>query len=127
MSIEFQGIFPALVTPMTAAEEVDLQTLERFVDYLVAEAGVHGMIPLGSTGEFYALTPGEREAVLKTTLAVVDDRVPVLAGANAAATQCPAPPIPTRHTCSGLSFARTKPTADRMSCTRCENMGWLYP
>ena len=50
MQTRFQGVFVALVTPMTAAEDIDRGTLAAFVDYLVSE-GVHGLIPLGSTGE----------------------------------------------------------------------------
>ena len=44
-----------------------LPTLADFVDYLIEEGGVHGIIPLGSTGEYYALSAEEREEVLKTT------------------------------------------------------------
>ena len=86
MSDKFAGIYPALVTPMTADEQVDRQTLAEFVDYLIAEGGVDGIIPLGSTGEYYALSAAEREAVLKTVLEAAGGRVPVLAGANAGAT-----------------------------------------
>lgn len=83
---EFQGVFPAMVTPMTADQQVDHPNLAKFVDYLI-EGGVHGVIPLGSTGEYYALSAGEREAAVKTTLEAVGRRVPVLVGANAAATR----------------------------------------
>jgi len=86
MSDKFAGIYPALVTPMTADEKVDRQALAEFVDYLIAEGGVDGIIPLGSTGEYYALSAAEREAVLKTVLEAAGGRVPVLAGANAGAT-----------------------------------------
>jgi len=81
-----EGIFPPLVTPMTPDEEIDHPTLAALVDELIEE-GVHGVIPLGSTGEYYALSPGERESVLKTTIEVVGGRVPVVAGANAGATR----------------------------------------
>jgi 4-hydroxy-tetrahydrodipicolinate synthase len=80
------GIFPALVTPMTTDSQVDLTKLAAFVDYLIDECGVHGVIPLGSTGEFYALTPAEREAVLKTTIEAAGGRVPVVPGTNAGST-----------------------------------------
>jgi len=56
----FKGIFPALVTPMTAEETVDCATLGNFVNYMI-ESGVHGLIPLGSTGEYYALSSNERK------------------------------------------------------------------
>ena len=82
----FQGVFSAMVTPMTAAQEVDYETLASFAGYLV-EAGVHGIIPLGSTGEYYALNAQEREAVVAATLDAVAGRVPVLVGTNAGSTR----------------------------------------
>ena len=87
MPKQFKGVFAALVTPMTADEEIDHAALAAFVDYLVDEGGVHGLIPLGSTGEYYALSARERHEVLKTTLEAAAGRVPVLAGTNAGATR----------------------------------------
>lgn len=86
MTSEFEGVFAAMVTPMTAEQEVDYETLSSFVDYLI-DAGVHGIIPLGSTGEYYALTAQEREAVVRATLDAVAGRVPVLVGTNAGSTR----------------------------------------
>jgi 4-hydroxy-tetrahydrodipicolinate synthase len=86
MTSTFRGIYPAMVTPMTEREEVDLPKLEALVEYLIG-AGVHGLIPLGSTGEFYALTPQERRDVLATVIRSTAGRVPVVAGVNAAATR----------------------------------------
>jgi len=86
MSTDFEGVFAAMVTPMTDAQEVDYETLSSFADYLVAE-GVHGIIPLGSTGEYYALNAQEREAVVAATLDAVSGRVPVLVGTNAGSTR----------------------------------------
>ena len=82
----FRGVFPALVTPMNAREEIDFPQLTAFTDYLVRK-GVHGLVPLGSTGEYYALSADERERVLRSTLEVVAGRVPVVAGANAGSTR----------------------------------------
>ena len=75
-----------MLTPMTAAEDVDFAKLEALVEYLIG-AGVHGLIPLGSTGEFYALSHEERTAVLQTVIRVAAGRVPVVAGVNAGATR----------------------------------------
>src|SRR5580693_837284 len=86
MSTLFHGVYPAMVTPMTAKEEVAYPLLEKLVDDLI-EAGVHGLIALGSTGEFYALSPDERREVLKTVIAKTAGRVPVIAGVNAASTR----------------------------------------
>src|SRR5512141_3261087 len=82
----FHGVFTALVTPMQANEGIDLKTLAQHVETMIA-SGIHGLIPLGSTGEFYALTAAERHAVLLTTLEAAGGRVPVLAGTNAGSTR----------------------------------------
>lgn len=82
----FRGIFVALVTPMQADGEIDHGALGTFVDSLVRR-GVHGVIPLGSTGEYYALTAAERQRVLSVTLEAAAGRVPVIAGANAGSTR----------------------------------------
>ncbi len=84
--MKIHGVLAALVTPMTEAEKVDLDTLAKTADYLVRK-GLHGLIPLGSTGEFYALTAQERQDVLRITLEAVKGRVPILAGANAGSTR----------------------------------------
>ncbi len=82
----FHGVFPALVTPMTREQEIDYTKLAEFADHLIRR-GVHGLVPLGSTGEYYALSPHERERVLRVTLEAAAGRVPVLAGANAGSTR----------------------------------------
>lgn len=86
MARSFRGVFPAMLTPMTPEEEVDFAKLEALVEYLIG-AGVHGLIPLGSTGEFYALNPQERHEVLQAVLKAAAGRVPVVAGVNAGATR----------------------------------------
>ena len=63
----FRGVFVALVTPMTLDEEIDLPKLAELADRLIGQ-GVHGLVPLGSTGEYYALSGEERERVLRATL-----------------------------------------------------------
>lgn len=83
---QLHGILVALVTPMKANSEIDYSAYTRHVEAMIA-AGVHGLIPLGSTGEFYALTPDERRKVIQTTLEVSAGRAPVLAGANASSTR----------------------------------------
>lgn len=82
----FRGVYAALVTPMRADESIDTNRLAVFADHLIRR-GVHGLIPLGSTGEYYALSPAERELVLRTTLEAAAGRVPVLAGTNAGSTR----------------------------------------
>jgi len=83
---DLKGVFAALVTPMTVQGQIDLATLSNFVEYHICQ-GVHGLIPLGSTGEYYALSPEERRDVLKTTIDASEGKVPVLAGTNAGSTR----------------------------------------
>ena len=85
MANGFHGVFPAMLTPMTPAEDVDFPKLEALTEYLI-DAGVHGLVPLGTTGKFYSLSPPERHDVLKTVIRAAAGRVPVVAGVNAGAT-----------------------------------------
>jgi len=87
MAADFKGVFPALVTPMTDQQEVDYQTLSTFVDGMIAAGGVHGVIPLGSTGEYYALSDDERRDVTAAVIEAADGRVPVLVGTNGGSTR----------------------------------------
>jgi 4-hydroxy-tetrahydrodipicolinate synthase len=82
----FHGVFAALVTPMQADGDVAYPQLAAFADHLIRQ-GVHGLIPLGSTGEYYALSCEERERVIRTTREVADGRLPVVAGTNAGSTR----------------------------------------
>jgi len=86
MKSALKGVIAALVTPMTAREELDLDRLGEIVNYLIAE-GVQGLAPLGSTGEYYALCPEERKAVVKATLEAAAERVPIIVGVNAGSTR----------------------------------------
>jgi 4-hydroxy-tetrahydrodipicolinate synthase len=82
----FGGIFVALATPMTAGQEVDYDNLRSMVNYMI-DQGMHGIIPLGSTGEYYALSPSERQAVVAAVIDAAGGRVPVVVGTNAGATR----------------------------------------
>jgi 4-hydroxy-tetrahydrodipicolinate synthase len=85
-SAPFAGVYSALVTPMTKSGDIDFRKLAAFSQYLV-DAGVHGLTPLGSTGEFYALDPDERAKVIEVVLDAVGNRVPVVPGTNASSTR----------------------------------------
>ncbi len=80
------GVYAALVTPMKPNEEIDYAKLGSFANHLIRQ-GLDGLIPLGSTGEYYALSADEREQVIRTTLEAAAGRVPVVAGTNAGATR----------------------------------------
>jgi len=85
-STPLRGILSALVTPIRTDGAIDYPQLTAFSDYLICQ-GVHGLIPLGSTGEYYALSAEERERIIRATLEAASGRVPVIAGTNAGATR----------------------------------------
>lgn len=82
----FHGILAATVTPFTADDRVDEPATRRLVDSLI-EAGVHGLIPTGSTGEFPTMTLDERQRVVEITIEAARGRVPVIPHTAAVATR----------------------------------------
>ena len=75
----FHGVFPYLVSPVHETGEVNANVLARLCDDLI-KAGVHGLTPLGSTGEFAYLTWTQRRRVVEVVIAAAKGRVPVVAG-----------------------------------------------
>ncbi|MGA8077101.1 MAG: dihydrodipicolinate synthase family protein [Xanthobacteraceae bacterium] len=82
---DFHGVFPYLVSPVDAAGRIKADALGRLVDDLIG-AGVHGLTPLGSTGEFAYLDGAQRSEVVRVTIEAARGRVPVVAGVAATAT-----------------------------------------
>ncbi|MFF4396745.1 dihydrodipicolinate synthase family protein [Streptomyces sp. NPDC001480] len=74
------GVVPPVCTPLTPDGEVDVPSLLRLVDHLVA-AGVHGLFVLGSTSEAAFLTDLQRRLVVEAVVRHVGGSLPVLAGA----------------------------------------------
>jgi 4-hydroxy-tetrahydrodipicolinate synthase len=75
----FHGVFPYLVSPIDESGEVNAAVLARLCDDLI-KAGVHGLTPLGSTGEFAYLTWPQRRRVVEVVIEATRGRVPVVAG-----------------------------------------------
>jgi 4-hydroxy-tetrahydrodipicolinate synthase len=75
----FHGVFPYLVSPVHETGEVNANVLTRLCDDLI-EAGVHGLTPLGSTGEFAYLAWPQRRRVVEVVITAAKGRVPVMAG-----------------------------------------------
>lgn len=76
---QFHGVFPYLVSPIRTTGAVDAKVLSRLSDDLV-KAGVHGLTPLGSTGEFAYLTWAQRRRIVEVVVEAANGRVPVVAG-----------------------------------------------
>lgn len=75
----FKGVFPYLVSPVTPSGEIDEPVLKRLCADLI-DAGVHGLTPLGSTGEFAYLSSRQRRQVVEIVLEAARGRLPVVAG-----------------------------------------------
>jgi 4-hydroxy-tetrahydrodipicolinate synthase len=82
---DFHGVFPYLVSPVDAEGVVRTEVLGRLCDDLIA-SGVHGLTPLGSTGEFAYLNNAQRLAVVQATIEAARGRVPVVAGVASTST-----------------------------------------
>lgn len=75
------GCFTALVTPFAPDGSVDEPALRDFIAWQIKE-GVHGLVPVGSTGEAATMDVEERARVVEITAEVADGKVPVVAGAG---------------------------------------------
>jgi 4-hydroxy-tetrahydrodipicolinate synthase len=82
---EFHGVFPYLVSPINAQGRILTDVLGKLASDLI-KAGVHGLTPLGSTGEFAYLNNEQRSAIVRTSIEAAAGRVPVVAGVAATAT-----------------------------------------
>lgn len=80
--IEFHGVFPYLVSPIDERGRVKDEVLTRLVNDLI-DAGVHGLAPLGSTGEFAYLNQDQRHRIVEVVVQATRRRVPVVAGVAA--------------------------------------------
>lgn len=80
-----RGVFPYLVSPIGDDGRVLDDVLARLIEHLIA-AGVHGLTPLGSTGEFPYLTWDQKRRIVEVTMAAAAGRVPIVAGVAATTT-----------------------------------------
>jgi 4-hydroxy-tetrahydrodipicolinate synthase len=82
MSKTFRGTFTVMITPCDAEGRIDLKAMADFTEWQIRQ-GIHGLIPLGSTGEFLSLSEEERDGVAETVIRTAAGRVPVLLGTGA--------------------------------------------
>jgi 4-hydroxy-tetrahydrodipicolinate synthase len=78
----FRGTYTVMITPFTPGGAVDVEALRAFVDWQIGQ-GIHGLIPLGSTGEFLSLDDDEKALVTEAVIHQAAGRVPVLIGTGA--------------------------------------------
>ena len=75
------GIIPPIISPFTEEGKFNEPVYREMVDHLIRD-GVHGVFPLGTTGEFYAVSEDEVREIFAVTLDAVKGRVPVYGGAT---------------------------------------------
>lgn len=80
----FKGVITALITPLRDGK-VDVAAFTRLLERQIA-AGVHGVVPMGTTGESASLTADEHKQVVELCVSVAAGRVRVIAGAGSSAT-----------------------------------------
>jgi len=84
--IILEGIFPALITPFTKSGEISEERLRELIDFLI-EKGIHGIVPVGTTGEFMYMKKEEKRKVYEIVIDQVNGKIPVIAGAGASGTR----------------------------------------
>jgi 4-hydroxy-tetrahydrodipicolinate synthase len=91
MNIDWHGIYPAVTTQFRADGALDVDATQNVVNQLI-DAGMHGLVMLGTIGENTSLSADEKRTVVRTALEAAAGRVPVVAGiaeyTTALAVQC---------------------------------------
>ncbi|MCH1543205.1 MAG: 4-hydroxy-tetrahydrodipicolinate synthase [Alphaproteobacteria bacterium] len=80
----FRGAFTALITPFKNGA-LDEAALRSLVEWQITE-GIHGLVPVGTTGESPTLSHAEHERAVEVVIEAADKRVPIIAGAGSNAT-----------------------------------------
>ena len=81
-----KGIIPAMVTPIDKTGRINEAALRKLVNHLI-DGGVHGLFPVGSQGEFFALTFEQKKEVIRIVVNETQGRVPIYAGTGAVTTR----------------------------------------
>jgi len=91
-STQLRGVFPALFTPLKNDDphclrnSIDYEKAKKMIDDLIG-VGVHGFVPVGTTGQSATLSTRQHLDFIKFTLDYVDGRVPIIAGAGSNSTR----------------------------------------
>jgi 1-pyrroline-4-hydroxy-2-carboxylate deaminase len=75
--VEWKGVYPALLTPFTKDDQLDLAMFEKNLQAQL-DAGMHGIIIAGSLGEASTITVAEKEAMVKFSDNYIKGRIPVI-------------------------------------------------
>ena len=86
MAFTPKGIYTAIITPFTKADEFDEPTFRRLIDFQIKE-GAAGLLVIGGSGEFVSLTQSERQRAIDVAIDQTVGRVPIIVGALAPGTR----------------------------------------
>ncbi|MFA7125016.1 MAG: 4-hydroxy-tetrahydrodipicolinate synthase [Sphaerochaetaceae bacterium] len=81
-----QGVFTALVTPFSKNGSIDIEAFKAIVQKQL-EAGIDGLVPIGTTGESPTLDSKEKELIIKTVAELAKGKVPIIAGSGSNCTK----------------------------------------
>ena len=123
MQFSPKGIYTAIVTPFTAADEFDEPAFRRLIDFQVDE-GAAGLLVIGGSGEFVSLTPSERQRAIDVAIDQAARRIPIIVGALGGALHRQ-PPGPAEgrdgaHRTSGRSGPCSAATGERGESETCQ-------
>ena len=79
MSVSWSGVFPALMTEFNKDGSLDLDGTQRHIKSCM-DAGIEGLVMLGTLGENASLRAEEKETVLKAAVEATEGKIPVLSG-----------------------------------------------
>jgi 4-hydroxy-tetrahydrodipicolinate synthase len=74
----FKGAHTALITPFKGGQ-IDEESFRSFIDFQISE-GIHGLVPVGTTGESPTLSHEEHKLAVELCVQQADKRVPIIAG-----------------------------------------------
>lgn len=80
-SIRLTGVIPAITTPFTEDQKLDLDSLARLIDLVITD-GVDGIVVNGCTGESWAVNDAERAEIFRVSVGAAAGRVPIVAGCS---------------------------------------------
>jgi len=86
MVLKPKGIIAPIISPLDKDENVDKKAIFKVVNYLI-KGGVHGLFPLGSTGEWYGLSFDQKREIIEAVMEANNGRVPIYAGTGAITTK----------------------------------------
>ena len=84
--MHFEGIYTPVVTPFNTDFSINHDRLAEIINHLI-DAGIHGIILAGTTGEYYAQTAKERIEMMGFCHALINDRLPLVIGTGAIRTE----------------------------------------